>query len=92
MTFLGKKNKLPSMSKTTTPPAAGLVPYHTSNHTRTAVNTDAEGDPVTDLCRSELSMHWHGGELRVVHRFVNLSRQSAARAPLRNERSRRHRL
>lgn len=80
------------MPKTITPTAAGLVPYHVSSHTRTAVNTDAEGEPVTDLCRSELTMNWHGGELRVVHRFVKLSRQSPARVPLRNERSRRHRL
>lgn len=78
------------MSKTITPPRTGLVPYHVSAHTRTATNTDATGEPVTDLVTSELSMHWHGGELRLVHRFVNLSRQRVPRAPMRAARGRRY--
>lgn len=90
MTFLGKKNKLPTMPKTITPIPAGLVPYHVSSHTRTAVNTDATGERLTDVVTSELSMHWHGGELRLVHRFVNLSRQREPRAPMRAARGRRY--
>ncbi|HQS38952.1 MULTISPECIES: hypothetical protein [unclassified Polaromonas] len=57
---------------TQTPTAAGLAHVHESSHTRTAINSDADGRKTLTVSTSVLSMNWRAGELRLTHRFSSV--------------------